>query len=147
MVYEQNTYAFYDEASRAKFEADRKASLYDQIGGQAAMDAAVELFYVKVLADPRVNFFFEDISMVKQKRRQKEFLSAALGSPVPYTGRDMRRAHEDLNLNETHFNAIAEHLLATLTELKVPEPQLTQIMTIVASTKDAVLNRPAVAKP
>lgn len=145
-VYENKTYAFHDEASRSKFQTDRKASIYDQIGGQAAMTAAVDLFYVKVLADPRVNFFFEEVNMAKQKRLQNEFLSSVLGSPAPYTGKDMRKAHADLDLNEVHFQAIAEHLLATLQELKVPEPLINQIMTLVASTKNAILNRPEKAK-
>lgn len=141
-VYEDVTYAFHDEASRDQFKAARTASLYEQIGGKAAMDAAVELFYVKVLADPRVNHFFEDVSMIKQKRKQKEFLSAALGGPIPYRGKDMRKAHADMDLTDEHFNAIAEHLLATLTELKVKQPLIDQIMTIVGSVRNAVLNRP-----
>ncbi len=145
-VYEGSSYAFHDNASKTKFEADRAASIYQQLGGQPAIDAAVELFYTKVLADERVKHFFDDISMVKQKRLQKEFLSAALGSPVKYTGRDLRAAHADLSLNESHFAAIAEHLQATLTELKVPQALIGQAMAIVGTTKDAVLNRPA-AKP
>lgn len=141
-VYEERTYAFADEASRKKFEEARAASIYQQLGGKAAIDAAVELFYVKVLADKRVNHFFEDVSMVKQKRKQKEFLSAALGGPVPYTGKDLRKAHADIQLNDTHFDAIAEHLQATLEELKVDKTLIAQAMAIVASTRDAVLNRP-----
>ncbi|WP_444979209.1 globin domain-containing protein, partial [Bathymodiolus platifrons methanotrophic gill symbiont] len=35
------------------------ASLYDQIGGEAAVDAAVNLFYRKVLSDHRINRFFD----------------------------------------------------------------------------------------
>lgn len=145
-VYEDRTYAFHDEASRTKFQADRTASLYQQLGGKAAIDAAVELFYVKVLADKRVNHFFEDISMIKQKRKQKEFLSAALGGPIPYTGKDMRKAHADLDITEEHFNAIAEHLQATLEDLKVDKALIGQAMAIVGSTRDAVLNRPETAK-
>lgn len=141
-VYEERTYAFHDEASREKFKAARAASIYEQIGGKAAMDAAVELFYVKVLADPRVNHFFEDMSMIKQKRKQKEFLSAALGGPIPYQGKDMRKAHADIDLTDEHFNAIAEHLQATLTELKVKPELINQIMTAVGSLRNAVLNRP-----
>lgn len=144
-VYEERTYAFADEASRKKFEEARVASLYQQLGGKAAIDAAVELFYVKVLADKRVNHFFEDVSMVKQKRKQKEFLSAALGGPIPYTGKDLRKAHADIPLNDTHFDAIAEHLQATLEELKVDKALIAQAMAIVASTRDAVLNRPEAA--
>ncbi|RBP46455.1 truncated hemoglobin YjbI [Roseimicrobium gellanilyticum] len=143
-AYEGITYSFADEASRQKFTNDRAGSLYQKLGGKAAIDAAVELFYVKVLADKRVNYFFEDINMNKQKRKQKEFLSAALGGPIPYVGKDLRSAHESLGgLNDTHFDAIAEHLQATLTELKVDPQLIGQAMAIVGSTRDAVLNRPA----
>ncbi|MCL4105662.1 UNVERIFIED_CONTAM: hypothetical protein GTU68_023729 [Idotea baltica] len=106
------------------------------------MDAAIELFYKKVLADERVNYLFEDINMKVQKRKQNEFLSAAFGGPKPWTGKDMRTAHKNLALDDTHFAAIAEHLQATLVELKVPKEIIGEIMTIAASTKDAVLNKP-----
>ena len=121
-------------------------SIYARLGGQEAIDAAVELFYVKMLADERVNFFFDDVNMNVQKRKQKEFLSAAFGGPEPWTGKDMREAHKNLDLKEADFAATAENLLATLKELKVEQALIDEIMTLVASTKDAVLNRPEKAK-
>ena len=41
-------------------------TLYDQIGGEPAVNAAVDLFYEKVLTDPRINHFFADVDMAKQ---------------------------------------------------------------------------------
>jgi|GEM_PF-2232778 len=117
-------------------------SIYARLGRQAAIDAAADRFYVKVLADDRVNYFFENTNMEVQHRRQKEFLSAVLGGPKPWTGKDMRQAHKHLALEEKHFGAISEHLHATLTELKVDEALIGEIMTVVASTKDDVLNCP-----
>lgn len=141
--YEGVRYAFAEEACKAKFVAAREASLYHKLGGKAAIDAAVELFYTKVLADVRIKHFFDDVNMGKQRRRQKEFLSAAFGGPVPYTGKDMRKAHANLpGLNEAHFAAIAENLQKTLEELKISKELIGQVMTIAASTKDDVLNRP-----
>jgi hemoglobin len=145
-VYEDVTYAFTDESARAKFQADREKSLYHRLGGKAAVEAAVDKFYVKVLADKRINHFFEDINMTTQHRRQKAFLSAAFGSPVAWKGKDMRRAHEDMTLTEVHFNAVAENLQKTLEEMKVPQPLIGEVMTIAASTKDAVLNRKPAGK-
>lgn len=146
-VYEGKTYAFAMEACRTKWLADREASLYQKLGGQPAIDAAVESFYKKVLADARIKDFFSDINMIAQKRKQKAFLSAAFGGPVAWTGKDMRKAHENLpGLNETHFNAVAENLQKTLEELKVPKDLVDQVMAIAASTKDAVLNRKAGAQ-
>ena len=65
-VYEDVTYTFVDESARAKFQAEREKSLYHRLGGKAAIDAAVDKFYVKVLADKRINQFFEDINMATQ---------------------------------------------------------------------------------
>jgi hemoglobin len=141
LQYEGRTYSFAKEACRTKFKEARDKSLYQKLGGKAAIDAAVEAFYVKVLADARVKDFFENINMTRQRRKQKEFLSAALGGPLPWTGRDMRTAHADLGIKEEHFNAIAENLTATLKDLKVPDELIAQVMAIVATTKDDVLNR------
>lgn len=117
-------------------------SIYARIGGQPSMDAAIELFYKKVLADERVNYLFEDVNMKAQKRKQNEFLFAAFGGPKPWEGKDMRTANKNLSLDDTHFAAIAEHLQSTLVELKLDEKVIGEIMTIAASTKDAVLNKP-----
>jgi len=39
------------------------SSLYERLGGAAAVDAAVDLFYTKVLADDRIKHFFEGVDM------------------------------------------------------------------------------------
>lgn len=140
-TYEDKVYQFCNETCLDEFKQAREESLYHQIGGKAAVSAAVDLFYVKVLKDPRVNFFFEDINMMRQHNQQKAFLSAALGGPEPWTGKDMREAHKNLDLEESHFNAIAEHLVATLEELKVDPELINKVIAVVASTKDDVLNR------
>ena len=38
-------------------------SLYERIGGEAAVNAAVDIFYRKVLADDRISHFFETVDM------------------------------------------------------------------------------------
>lgn len=139
--YEGETYVFCDEASRDAWLKARKASLYERLGGKAAIDAVVDAFYVRMLKDARVKHFFEDINMSAQRRKQKAFLSAAFGGPKPWSGKDMRRAHENLSLTEGDFHAVAENLQATLVDAKVPAALVAEVMTIAASTKDAVLNR------
>jgi hemoglobin len=141
--YEGRAYTFPDESSLAKWKADREASIYQQIGGKPAMDAAIEIFYKKVLADDRVKHFFDDVNMARQRTKQKAFLSAAFGGPIPWEGKDMRKAHAKLpGLNDSHFNAIAENLQATLTELKVKKELIDKILAIAESTRADVLNRP-----
>lgn len=119
-----------------------KKSLFERIGGKQALDAAVDLFYEKILADDRIKHFFEGVDMQKQKNKQRAFLAYAFGGPVKYTGKDMRHAHAKLvenGLNEDHFNAVAEHLVHTLEELEVDQKLIDEVVQIALSVKDDVL--------
>lgn len=140
--YEGRKWSFAKEACKTKWLKAREDSLYQKLGGKAAMEAAVDAFYVKVLADDRVKHFFDDVSMDKQRRKQKEFLSAAFGGPLPWTGKDMRKAHEGMGLSEAHFNAIAENLVNTLKDLKIKQELIDQVVAVALTTKDDVLGRP-----
>lgn len=122
-----------------------EATLYDRIGGKGAIEAAVDLFYEKVIADETLASFFENLDMNKQIGKQKIFLAFVFGGPVKYDGRDMREAHMHLNLQEEHFASVAGHLQATLEELNVPADLIQEVMTIAASTHDDVLNIRAAA--
>jgi hemoglobin len=94
-------------------------TLYDRLGGRDAIAAVVDRFYERVLADERLAHFFEDVDMRRQRAHQTQFLSAVTGGPVEYTGQDMERAHEDLRITGSHFDAIGTHLERTLDEFDV----------------------------
>jgi hemoglobin len=119
-------------------------NLYDKIGGEAAVNAAVDIFYRKVLADDRISSFFDGVDMDNQAAKQKAFLTLAFGGPNNYTGEDMRKGHAHLverGLNNTHFDAVMENLGATLTELNVPEELIAEAAAIAESTRNDVLGR------
>lgn len=120
-------------------------SLYDDLGGAEALSAVVDAFYVKVLADDRVNGFFEKTNMKVQAKQQKDFLTMAFGGPNNYTGRDMKSAHAKLvaekGLNDTHFDVIVELLAATLQEFKVPDEKIGEVAEIAESVRDSILGR------
>src|SRR4051794_3108738 len=119
-------------------------SLYEQLGGEAAVNAAVDVFYRKVLTDDRISRFFEGTDMDRQIAKQKAFLTMAFGGPVAYTGKDMRAGHARLvamGLNDSHFDAVVELLGQSLTELSVPASLIAQVATIAESTRADVLNR------
>lgn len=114
--------------------------LFERIGGKDAVNAAVDLFYDKVLADPRIKHFFENVDMPRQISHMKAFLTYAFGGMDSYAGKNMRDAHAHLELSPEHFAAVAENLHGTLEELNVPEDLINEVMTIAASTHDDVLN-------
>ena len=100
------------------------SSLYEQIGGEGAVNAAVDIFYRKVLKDDRIKRFFDGVDMEKQAAKQKAFLIMAFGGPHNYTGEDMRKGHAHLvkqGLNDSHFDAVMENLGATLADSMFPD--------------------------
>lgn len=119
-------------------------SLFDRIGGEAAVDAAVDIFYRKVLSDDRISEFFDGVDMEKQAAKQKAFLTMAFGGPNNYTGEDMRKGHAHLvarGLNDTHFDAVVENLGGTLKELGVADELIGEVAAIAETTRNDILGR------
>lgn len=119
-------------------------SLYEDLGGDAAVNAAVDVFYRRVLADAYVNRFFEGVDMDKQAGKQKAFLTMVFGGPNNYTGLDMRKGHKHLvekGLNDSHFDHILAHLRSTLAELGVGAPLIKQVIDLAETTRNDVLDK------
>jgi len=119
-------------------------SLFEQLGGEAAVDAAVDIFYRRVLSDHRINRFFDNTDMDQQAAKQKAFLTMAFGGPNNYSGTDMRTAHAKfvkMGLDDSHFDAVVENLAATLQELNVPAALIEQVAAIAETTRNDVLGR------
>lgn len=121
-----------------------KPSLYERLGGEPALNAAVGIFYDKVLADPTLAPFFEDMDMRALIRKQTAFMALAFGGPQAYAGRDPRDAHRNLvkrGLTDAHFDAVAGHLQETLQQLQVPAELITECLGLVGGLRNEVLNR------
>lgn len=120
------------------------ATLFEQLGGEGAVNAAVDIFYRKVLADQRINRFFDGVDMDKQAAKQKAFLTMAFGGPAYYSGKDMREGHTRLvkmGLDDSHFDAVIENLATTLSELGVSTTLIGQVAAIAETTRSDVLGK------
>jgi hemoglobin len=115
-------------------------NLYEKVGGEEAIEKVVDYFYSElVLKDETVNHFFKETDMEKQRRHQSKFISFALGGPNQYSGQSMAKAHEGMNLQPEHFNAIVEHLHDALAHFGVNERDIDTALTKVASLRDDIL--------
>ncbi|MCK9898319.1 group 1 truncated hemoglobin [Frankia sp. AgB32] len=96
-------------------------STYDAIGGSAAVKAAVDEFYVRVLADPEIAPFFRGKDIPTLKAHQRDFIGAAIGGPEVYTGNPIPDVHGTLCINDAQFDVVVAHLLGALSGLGVPD--------------------------
>jgi hemoglobin len=114
-------------------------SIYDSIGGDTAVSAAVDGFYARVLADPRLAPFFTGVDTRHLKAHQRAFIAAALGGPDIYAGRDMATAHAGLDIGDAEFDAVVAHLAATLRGLGVPAETITVIAGKLAPLREVIV--------
>ncbi len=56
-------------------------TLFEELGGQQAIERVVDDFYKRALADDTVNHFFAHTDMERQRGHQSAFISYALGGP------------------------------------------------------------------
>jgi hemoglobin len=116
----------------ARFREPGPATIYERIGGHEALEAVVEDFYVRVLADDQLRGFFTGTNMNRLKGKQVEFFAAALGAPESYTGAPMKQVHQGRGITMHHFNLVAGHLADALTAAGVPSETVVAILSAIA---------------
>ena len=114
------------------------SSIYDQIGGVEALEAVVNDFYQRVLADDELAGFFTGTNMSRLKHKQVEFFAAAMGGPEPYTGAPMRQVHRGRGITRHHFNLVAGHLTDSLVTAGVPDDIVGEIIGAIAPLADDI---------
>ncbi|MDX2091859.1 MAG: group 1 truncated hemoglobin [Kofleriaceae bacterium] len=121
------------------------STLYERVGGEPAIMAAVGILYEKLVADDLTRPFFDGMELDALLKKQIAFMARALGGPAEYRGRDLRAAHKDLvatrGLTDAHFDAVASHLAATLRELEVEEALVSEVLGVIGLTRVEVLDR------
>ena len=116
-------------------------TLYESMGGEPALRAALDHFADRVVADDRINFTFAEANMTKFKQLLFEQLCNLSGGPCKYTGRDMRTAHAKLNINNAEFNALAEDLYISLGQVGVPYRLQNKLMALLAPMQHEIVKK------
>ena len=96
-------------------------TLYERLGGAAAINAVVEGMYAKIFSDEELSGFFKKTDKSHQKEMQAKFLTFALGGPSNYNGKNMKDAHKGRGIHNKEFDLVCTHVVSTMKELGVSE--------------------------
>jgi hemoglobin len=116
-------------------------SLYDRLGGEAAIKAVVDEFVANVGADTRINQYFANADLDRLKGHLVNQIGQASGGPQVYTGRDMKTAHAGMGIDEAGFNALVEDLVKALDKFSVPEQEKGELLAVLGSMKGDIVER------
>ena len=97
---------------------------------------------MKLETDPGLGRFFVGHSEASGKRIRQmivEFLCEKSGGPCFYTGRSMVESHHGLKISDKDWDDSAKLLVASMTELKVPQPLQDKVVAFVVSLKPDIV--------
>lgn len=114
-------------------------TVFERLGGQAAVESIVNDFYDRVLNDQRVLHHFEDSDTTELRAHQVQFISAVTGGPVEYSGNDMRDAHKGMGITDTEFSVVAAHLDAALAENGVSDADRDAVLETVEELRPEIV--------
>jgi len=115
-------------------------TLYERLGGEAAVAALIEELYIRVLADPLFTPFFEKLDIQRLKAHQFAFTSQALGGPYPYSWPSLVKAHAGLRIEQRHFDAFVEHLRSSLREIGATDVLSAEVLSLVTPLSGVIVN-------
>ena len=121
---------------------DPTPSLYERLGGYDRIAAIVDDLLPRLLGDRQLGAYWKGKckdSLRKDRQLFVDFLSAAFGGPVVYLGRDMKTSHDGLGITVSEWNGFIEHVVATLTNLAIPERETTEVLAAAVNLKRDVV--------
>ena len=95
--------------------------------------------FVFVMADTRINGFFEAKKVPHIKAMLVEQVCQILNGGCTYTGKDMTTSHAKLGIREGDFNALVEDLQKAMDKNHVPFAAQNQLLAALAPQHRAIV--------
>ena len=120
----------------------QEQSLYQRLGGYDGIVAATDDLLARLQTDPRIKDYWKGTSLeVRRRGRQLvvDFMVEAAGGPAYYVGRDMKKAHEGMEIGEADWAVFVEHAEAMLDHFNIPARERGEVLGFFASLKADVV--------
>ena len=124
-------------------------TLYERLGGGAAVTAVIDDFVARCAGDGRINPKFARTDVPRLKAMLVEQVSAATGGKVQYTGRNMLDTHRGMGVTGGEFEALVEDLVATLNKFGVADKSQSELLGILGPLRGDIVGveSPATGTP
>ncbi len=116
-------------------------SLYDQLGGFTFVHKVISDFYDRVLNNDSLNPFFSQTDMARLIDHQTKFFSSLLGGPTSYTTEELSKVHENMAIQEVHFDTLIELVKETLEDNAVDDGHIEVIAAKLEAHRDCIVSR------
>jgi len=119
----------------------RQASLYDRLGGSAAIASIADELIDRAAHDPRTRQQWRKVSLHRVKDVLAQYLCAVTEGPCTYTGDTMRDVHAGLNITEAQMYAGVEILRSVMIAHEIPIRERNEFLALLAPLKNDIVTR------
>jgi hemoglobin len=117
-------------------------TLFNRIGGDAAMNAFMDKFFDLIALDPRIKMFFLGSKFTALKISQGKFIANLIGSPQEYTGPDLIKVHSMVStraISDFHLDSYIDDASKALAFLGVAQSAINEVCSIFESVRHLVV--------
>lgn len=116
-------------------------SLYDRLGGKAAITVVVDDFVGNVLTDDLIKARFAATDGPAFKGKLVDQICEASGGPCKYTGKSMKESHAGMKISDAEFTALVNDLKKALEKNKVGAREETELLAALGGMHDDIVNQ------
>ncbi|WP_174873072.1 group I truncated hemoglobin [Vogesella oryzae] len=116
------------------------SSLYERLGAEQGIRRIVDDVVANHLANPQVNARFRHVKDLDHlKEMACQFFCMGSGGPNNYQGKDMRSAHQGMNISEQEYLSVMDDIVAALQKHGVDDASRGEVVAILYSLKNDVI--------
>jgi len=124
-----------------KAEPAKEKSLYDRLGGKAAIKKVIHEFVANCAADKRINARFAKTKVPAFEALLVDQVCEATGGPCKYKGKNMADAHKGMKITEDEWNATVEDLTKALDKFKVGDKEKGELLGALGGMKADIVGK------
>ena len=121
-------------------------TVFERVGGFAAVRPVVAEFYDRILESPRLSRHFAGVDMRRMVDHQTKFMAQVMGGPATFSMPALTRAHERLAITRDEFQEMLALLREALEDGGLAADDVTEVGRNMAAYESCIVTARAPAE-
>ena len=117
---------------------DANQTLFERLGGQEQLVKMIDEFYDRITSHDSLGPYFQAVPSERLRNMQFQFLAAAFGGPVYYSGSELTAAHANRGIGSKQFSEFCGLFADVLEDFGVSARDVTEALARLSTFKDKV---------
>ncbi len=113
-------------------------SLYQQLGGQEAVESITKNLLDRILTNPKIDFLFKETDREDLHIKIVNQVCMETGGPCDYEGLDMVEAHSGMDIKYSEFDVFVEDFILAMEDANIPFRLQNKVLAVFAPMREDI---------